>query len=115
MTLVNSINGMSVGSSRNLLVGTLATSGVLAGASMGSIVPPKNIEHISGSSAMDPFEDQLEFFGAKAGGLIGDLAGAVTTGITGAAESVADQASDFGDGLVDLGKDIAGSVLDLLG
>ena len=115
MTLVNRINGMSVGYSRKLLIGTLATSGVLAGASMGSIIPPKNIEHISGSSAIDPFEDQLEFFGAKIIDFTGDIAGAVTTGITGTAESVADKASDLGDGLIDLGKDIAGSVLDLLG
>lgn len=72
----------------------ISSLGVLAGASMGPIIPPDNVIVPDGMDVYDPFIDQLQYRGGQLLDLGGDIVGAVGDGIINAADTLSDAAGD---------------------
>lgn len=70
----------------------VSSLGVLAGASMGPIIPPDNVIVPDGMDVYDPIIDQLQYRGGQLLDLGGDIVGAVGDGIINAADTLSDAA-----------------------
>lgn len=88
----------------------ISTIGIVAGSSMGPVIPPHNIKHVPGSSVEDPLSEQIGYFGDK----LVDLGQEVGSAVLKGAENLIDGVLDIGAGIADKTDVVVEKIIDTI-